>query len=105
MKKHFTHSVYFWLKNPDSPIDRQNFEQSITNFIDNSAYVLTKYLGTPAQTPRTVVDNSWTYCLIVTFEDKEAHDLYQSEPVHRTFVTESEHLWEKVQIYDSLKIW
>lgn len=105
MQGTFTHSVYFWLKNPDNAEDRAAFEKSITKFIDNSKYVKTRYLGTPANTPREVVDNSYTYCLIVSFDDKEAQDKYQTEPVHDKFKEESEHLWTKVQIYDSLKVW
>lgn len=101
----FTHSVYFWLANPDSEEDRAEFEASIRKFIDNSAYVKTKYLGTPAGTPREVVDNSWTYNLIVTFDSKEDHDLYQAEQVHDDFRNGSAHLWTKVLIYDGVKLW
>lgn len=105
MQGTFTHSVYFWLKNPDNPEDRAAFEKSITRFINRSKYVKSRYLGTPANTPREVVDNSYTYCLIVSFDSKEDQDKYQSEPVHDQFKEESEHLWERVQIYDSLKVW
>ncbi|GAA5221086.1 Dabb family protein [Membranihabitans marinus] len=105
MQGNFTHSVYFYLNNPESEADRAAFEKSITKFIQSSDYVMTRYLGTPAHTPREVVNNTWTYCLIVSFEDKEAHDKYQSEPVHKTFVEESEHLWSKVEIFDGLKTW
>jgi hypothetical protein len=101
----FTHSVYFWLANPDSEEDKAEFEAAVKKFIDNSAYVKTKYLGTPAGTPREVVDNSWTYNLIVTFDSKEDHDLYQAEQVHEDFRNGSAHLWTKVLIYDGVKVW
>lgn len=101
----FTHSVFFWLANPDSKEDKAEFEAAVRKFIDNSAYVKTKYLGTPAGTPREVVDNSWTYNLIVTFDSKEDHDLYQAEQVHDDFRNGSAHLWTKVLIYDGLKVW
>jgi hypothetical protein len=29
----FAHTVYFWLKNPDSPTDRQSFETSLRTFL------------------------------------------------------------------------
>ena len=101
----FIHTVFFWLKNPDNKSDRQAFEKSIKKFIDNSEFIKTKHLGTPADTHRDVVDNSYTYCLMVTFASKEDHDKYQAEPVHKKFVEESSHLWEKVLIYDSVNIW
>lgn len=101
----FTHSVFFWLANPDSAEDRAEFEAAVKQFIDSSAYVKTKYLGTPAGTPREVVDNSWTYNLIVTFDSKEDHDLYQAEQVHDDFRNGSAHLWTKVLIYDGMKLW
>lgn len=105
MKGSFVHTVYFWLKNPDSPADRAAFEASITKFINGSRYVRSKFLGTPAGTPRDVVDNSYTYCLVATFDSPEDQDAYQVEDVHNVFVEESAHLWTKVQVYDSVKIW
>lgn len=100
--KHFVHNVYFWLKNPDSKADRAAFEHSLQKFINSSKYAKTLFIGTPANTPREVVDNSWTYSLVLTFPSKEIQDKYQTEDVHLTFVKESEKLWERVQVYDSV---
>ena len=97
----FVHSVYFWLHNPDNNEDRQAFEKSLTNFINNSEFIQTKHLGTPADTDRGVIDTSYTYCLIVTFENKAMHDKYQVEAGHLQFIEESSKLWDKVLIYDS----
>lgn len=105
MKDHFVHVVYFWLKNPDNKADRTAFETSISKFINNSRYVQSKFLGAPAGTPREVVDNSYTYCLIATFKSAADQDAYQVEDVHHVFVEESAHLWTKVQVYDSINIW
>jgi hypothetical protein len=101
---HFAHTVYFWLKNPDSQEDRAAFEKSLGTFLDNSAYAKTKFIGTPPQASRDVVDGSFTYSLIVTFESAEAQQKYQVEPPHKKFVEESEELWEKVIVYDSQSI-
>ncbi|WP_373056737.1 Dabb family protein [Zunongwangia sp. H14] len=102
--KHFTHVVYFWLNNPDSPEDREAFQTSLQKFMDNSKYAQTKFIGIPAETPREVVDNSYTYSLILTFPSKEIQDKYQKEAAHLTFIEESEDLWEKVQVYDSVML-
>ncbi|MEO2063306.1 MAG: Dabb family protein [Christiangramia sp.] len=100
--QHFTHVVYFWLKNPDSVQDRKDFLVSLEKFLENSEYAKTKFIGKPAGTPREVVDGSFTFSLILTFPSAEIQDLYQKEPAHLKFIEESEHLWEKVVVYDSL---
>ncbi|HZJ35052.1 MAG TPA: Dabb family protein [Gillisia sp.] len=103
--KNFTHVVYFYLNNPDNPEDRSAFENSLKKFLDNSLYAKTKFIGIPAETPRDVVDNSYTYSLIQTFPSKEIQNKYQEEPAHLVFVEESSHLWKKVQVYDSVGIY
>jgi len=97
----FVHSVYFWLKNPDNSTDREAFLQSLTSFIANSKYVSSYHIAPSAGTNRDVVDNSYTYNLVCTFESKEVQDLYQNEDVHLKFIDEASHLWERVQVYDS----
>ena len=98
----FAHVVYFWLKNPDNSKDRKAFETSLKKFLNTSDYAKTKFIGVPANTPRDVVDNSWTYSIILTFPSKEVQNSYQEEPVHLKFIEESADLWEKVQVYDSV---
>ncbi|WP_405385118.1 Dabb family protein [Maribacter sp. LLG6340-A2] len=97
----FTHTVFFWLKNPDSATDRAAFETSLKKFLDNSGYAKTKFIGTPPKASRDVVDGSFTYSLIVTFESDEAQQAYQDEAPHKLFIEESSDLWTKVIVYDS----
>jgi len=97
----FAHTVYFWLKNPDSPEDRESFETSLQKFLDNSAYAKTNFIGKPPKASRDVVDGSFTYSLIVTFESAEAQQNYQDEAPHKLFIEESSKLWTKVIVYDS----
>ena len=97
----FAHTVYFWLKNPDNASDRQAFETSLRTFLDNSAYAKTQFIGKPPSASRDVVDGSFTYSLILTFESAEAQQQYQVEAPHKKFVEESSGLWTKVIVYDS----
>ncbi len=97
----FAHTVYFWLKNPDSQEDRMAFETSLKKFLNNSQFAKTNFIGTPPQASRDVVDGSFTYSLIVTFESAEAQKNYQDESPHKLFVQESSDLWSKVIVYDS----
>ena len=105
IKGDFVHAVYFWLKNPDNQEDKKAFEASLKKFIDVSQYIKSRHLGTPAATSRPVIDNSYTYCLVVTFDSKKQQDQYQEEPAHKRFIEESKDLWEKVLVYDSENIW
>jgi len=100
----FAHTVYFWLANPDKQEDRTAFETSLKKFLDNSAYAKTKFIGIAPRASRDVVDGSFTYSLIVTFESAEAQQNYQDEAPHKLFIKESEHLWTKVIVYDSTSI-
>ncbi|ADY53142.1 Stress responsive alpha-beta barrel domain-containing protein [Pseudopedobacter saltans DSM 12145] len=100
----FVHTVLFWLKNPDSKKDREAFEKSLTKFVNTSVFIKTKHLGVPASTDRPVIDKTYSYCLMVTFDSREMHDKYQEEVAHKVFISESEHLWKKVLIYDSENI-
>ena len=102
--KNFAHVVYFYLNNPEDPKDRTDFETSLKKLMDNTLYAKTKFVGIPAETPRGVVDNSYTYSLILTFPSREMQDNYQDEAAHLLFIEESAHLWNKVIVYDSVGI-
>lgn len=97
----FAHTVYFWFKNPDNSADKAKFETSLKTFLENSKYAKTNFIGTPPESSRDVVDGSFTYSLIVTFESAEAQEGYQKEEAHLVFIEECKDLWEKVIVYDS----
>ena len=97
----FAHTVYFWLENPDRQEDRNAFETSLRKFLTHSQFAKTQFIGKPPKASRDVVDGSFTYSLIVSFESAEAQQKYQVEPPHLLFVKESSHLWTKVIVYDS----
>ncbi len=103
-KKEFVHTVYFWLRNPADQTERSQFEKSLIRFINSSKYISSKHIGVPAATNRPVIDSSYTYCLSLTFKSKAEQDQYQDEDVHKVFIRESEQLWQKVLVYDSVSI-
>lgn len=100
----FTHAVYFWLKDPADQEKNTAFERSLEKFLSGSADIKTYHLGKPATTDRPIIDRSYTYALIVTFDSKAEHDAYQEDSAHKLFIKESEYLWERVQIYDSVNV-
>lgn len=100
----FTHTVYFWLNEPDNAAHRLKFETSLKKFLNASKYTKTNFIGTPPKAIREVVDDSFTYTLVVTFESAEAQEGYQEEEVHLQFIEECKSLWKKVVVYDAVGI-
>ncbi|RNC91937.1 MAG: Dabb family protein [Allomuricauda sp.] len=97
----FAHVVYFWFNDPDDQEGRQRFETSLHTFLTNSKFAKTNFVGTPPKAVRDVVDDTFTYNLIVTFESAEAQEGYQNEQAHLTFIEECKDLWKKVIVYDA----
>ena len=101
-KHAFVHVVYFWLKPELSEMQAAEFETGLRAMLADSEHASTGHVGKPAGTPRDVVDNSYDYCLIVTFDDAASHEAYQVEPAHDRFREINDRFAERVQIYDSL---
>lgn len=101
VKGNFVHAVYFWLNNPENETERNAFEASLNKFVNASEFITAYHIGKPAATRRDIVDHTYTYSLVVTFENKAMHDAYQIEAAHDVFREEATPLLKKVQIYDS----
>lgn len=97
----FVHTVFFWLNDPENDADRQQFEAALRKFLSKSEFAETNFIGTPPKASRDVVDGSFTYSLVVSFESAEAQANYQKEQPHLDFIEEASHLWERVIVYDS----
>lgn len=98
----FVHVVYFWLNDPASASDRKDFEAALNILLETSEFTQTNYVGIPPKATRDVVDDTFTYCLILTFDSAEAQENYQTEPAHLTFIDNASQLWNKVVVYDAL---
>lgn len=94
----FVHNVYFWLKPGLTEAERKQFEAGLHSLI-TIASVKQGWAGKPAATDRPIIDRTYSYGLVVVFEDAAAHDTYQIDPVHDAFRTLS-HFWSQVRIYD-----
>lgn len=99
----FHHCVHFWLRDDLTDAQRRAFITGVKQ-IAESPNVQSIRVGTPAGTPRPVVDNSWSVQLLCIFPDKASHDRYQSadDAVHQRFIDTYKSNWTKVLIYDSL---
>ena len=103
-KKQLVHHVFFWLKNPDSIIDRDKLVEGIKS-LEKIESIRRLHIGIPASTEkRDVVDNSWQVSEIMFFDDEAGQKIYQEHPVHQAFVKNYSHLWNKVIVYDVAEI-
>jgi len=94
----FVHCVYFWLKPGITAEEEQTFlrgAESLTK-IQSVRY---GWCGKPAATDRPVIDRTYSYGLVVAFDDAAGHDAYQVDPVHDAF-RDLHDLWVTVRIYD-----
>ncbi len=101
MKKVFVHHVFFWLKEPNNPSACEQFEKGLKELI-KVPQIQSSHIGKPVQSPREVVDDSFTYSYMAFFNTKEDQDIYQTHPIHLKFVKDCSHLWEKVIVYDAM---
>lgn len=96
----FVHHVFFWMKENITPDGFKTFENGVSTLptID-----LVKFgnIGKPASTNRPIIERSYSYSLLLVFENKIAHDEYQTHPVHLKFIGNCSMLWSRVLIYDS----
>jgi hypothetical protein len=101
MKNIFVHHVFFWLKDPKDAEARKQFEKGLQGLI-TVPQIQSHHIGTPVESPRDVVDDSFTYSYMAFFKNKEDQDVYQSHPIHLKFVEDCQHLWQKVIVYDAM---
>ncbi|MBS1567044.1 MAG: Dabb family protein [Bacteroidetes bacterium] len=97
----FIHHVYFWLKNPDNAADLAALKkglQSLTGIETIGMY----HIGVPAATSRDVIDRSYSVSWMLVFDNLEDEEIYQHHAVHKKFVEDCKHLWERVVVYDSV---
>jgi Stress responsive A/B Barrel Domain len=97
----FVHTVFFWLRHPESNTDRASLAHGLHTLRAIDA-IGQAHIGTPAPTRRPVIDHSYDFSLTLIFADQVAHDAYQVHPAHERFVADYAHLWERVQIYDAV---
>lgn len=94
------HSVYFWLKEGITEEEEEDFLQFF-EALRQVPGVRSLHTGKPAATtPRDVVDNSFSYLLLVTFDDLEQINLYENHPDHLAAAETYSKYWTRVQVRD-----
>jgi hypothetical protein len=101
MKNMFVHHVFFWLKEPKNQEARTAFENGLQQLIQ-VPQIQSSHIGTPVESDREVVDDSFTYSYMAFFHNQEDQNIYQTHPIHLKFIEDCQHLWEKVIVYDTM---
>ncbi|RDC64792.1 Dabb family protein [Adhaeribacter pallidiroseus] len=96
----FVHHVFFFLK-PDLDQEQQAAFEAGVKALLPIQHVKLGDVGKPASTDRPVIDRSYSYSLLLVFENLVDHDAYQVDPIHLNFVETCKQYWDRVQIYDS----
>ncbi|MVN90962.1 Dabb family protein [Mucilaginibacter aquatilis] len=94
------HHVIFWLKADTTDEQKTAFRASLETLAGVET-VKTLHIGTPAPIERAVVDTTYTFSLILLFEDMAGHDVYQVHPLHKAFLEEFRVYFDRVVIYDA----
>lgn len=95
------HHVLFWLQPDTSDAEKQAFREGLQS-LEHISSVKSYHIGTPSGIDRAVVDRSYTFSLLIFFEDLAAHDVYQVDPVHKAFLARFSPAFERVVIYDAI---
>jgi hypothetical protein len=94
------HHVFFWLKNPDSIVDRDALIDGV-RALGDIPQIRALHVGVPAAVePRPVVDGSYSVSELIFFDSIEDQNTYQSHPLHQAFIAKFSPLWAKVVVYD-----
>lgn len=95
-----SHHVLFWLKADTTEEQKKAFRAGLET-LQKVETIKSIYIGTPAPISRAVVDTTYTFSLVIIFEDLAGHDVYQVHPLHKAFLDEFRGFFEKVVIYDA----
>jgi hypothetical protein len=103
-KKQLAHHVFFWLKNPGSTEDLKKLLDGLRS-LEKIESIRALHIGVPAKTEvRPVIDASYSASELMLFDDLDGQLIYQEHPIHKKFVADCSHLWEKVLVYDAMDV-
>lgn len=101
-KEVIAHYVLFWLK--DDLTEQQ--VKDFTGFFEELKAipnVRSLHYGPPATThDRDVVDNSFSYNLLVYFDNLDDINTYETHPIHLAAIDKYSENWTKVVVHDSV---
>jgi hypothetical protein len=97
----FVHHVLFYTPATASEADKAKLLEGL-HTLRGIPSIRMAHIGTPAGTPRDVIDRTYTYSWLCLFNSAEEEEHYQQHPIHDEFRNQYARYWEKVVIYDSM---
>lgn len=94
------HNVFFKLKD-NSPENCQKLVASCKKHLTDHPGTAFFAAGTLSDLDRPVNDRDFDVGLHVIFENRAAHDQYQTAKRHIQFIDENRDTWDKVRVFDS----
>ncbi len=95
------HNVYFTLEDP-TPAHIEALVAACQKYLKVHPGVVFFAAGTVVhELARPVNDRMHHVALHVVFQDKAAHDVYQTAPDHLKFIEENKPSWRQVRVFDS----
>jgi hypothetical protein len=100
-KQLFAHNVYFCLKD-NSDGARERLVAACKKYLTGHPGTVFFAAGVLAEEcNRPVNDQDFDVALHVIFQDKTAHDAYQTDKRHLKFIEENKDNWKNVRVFDS----
>ena len=99
-RRRFSHMVYFSLKD-SSPAACQALVQACHEHLSGHPGTVLLAAGVLADTTRDVNDRDFDVALNLVFEDKAAHDQYQTADRHQAFIDQNKENWDRVRVFDA----
>lgn len=95
------HNVYFTLQE-NTPANREKLLAQCRKYLVGHEGLAHFTCGTVVpDLDREVNVRDWDVGLHMVFENRAAHDRYQTSPEHRQFIEESRALWKQVRVFDT----
>jgi hypothetical protein len=94
------HIVFFAIKE-STPTNRQKLVDACHRYLTGHPGEVSFSVGTLADLSRDVNDRDFDVALHIVFENRAAHDAYQTAPRHLKFIEENKADWKKVRVFDS----
>jgi len=101
MRQMLSHNVFFTLKNQSEEKINELVEACHKYLKDHPGVVFFAAGRLGEEFQRPVNDRDFQVALHVVFEDKAAHDAYQTIEDHLKFIEENKDNWETVRVFDS----
>ena len=97
-----THCVFFALKD-NSPENCQALVDECNTYLVRPGGVLSMHVGIrDADLQREVNDIDFDVSLVIVFESRQTHDVYQDHPEHLEFIDRNKETWRSVRVFDAL---